>query len=102
MAVVGAGVIGCEYACTFAALGTKVWIIDGRDELLPFLDQEVSAALEEAMRRQLGIEFLWKLQGHAVRGPERGRHHADARPGRHAAASTPCSWPRGGPATPPR
>ena len=29
MAVIGAGVIGCEYACTFAALGTKIWIIDG-------------------------------------------------------------------------
>ncbi len=59
MAVVGAGVIGCEYACTFAALGSKVWIIDGRDELLPFLDNEVSCALEAAMRKQLGIEFLW-------------------------------------------
>jgi NAD(P) transhydrogenase len=62
MAVVGAGVIGCEYACTFAALGTKVWIIDGRDELLPFLDHEISKALEEAMQRQLGIEFIWKCK----------------------------------------
>jgi len=59
MAVVGAGVIGCEYACTFAALGTKIWVIDGRNELLPFLDQEISSALEAAMRCQLGIEFLW-------------------------------------------
>ena len=84
MAVVGAGVIGCEYACTFAALGTKVWIIDGRDELLPFLDQEVSAALEEAMRQQLGIEFLWKVQGHRLRRPRRGGHPPDARLGRHA------------------
>ncbi len=62
MAVVGAGVIGCEYACTFAALGTKIWIIDGRHELLPFLDQEISSALEAAMRRQLGIEFLWSCK----------------------------------------
>jgi NAD(P) transhydrogenase len=60
LAVVGAGVIGSEYACTFAALGTAVWIVDGRDELLPFLDQEISRALEDAMHRQLGIEFLWK------------------------------------------
>jgi NAD(P) transhydrogenase len=58
MAVVGAGVIGCEYACTFAALGTKIWLIDGRAELLPFLDQEISSALEVAMREQLGIEFI--------------------------------------------
>jgi NAD(P) transhydrogenase len=60
LAVIGAGVVGSEYACTFAALGTEVWIVDGRDELLPFLDREVSKALEETMHRQLGIEFLWK------------------------------------------
>ena len=60
LAVVGAGVIGSEYACTFAALGTGVWVIDGRDELMPFLDREVSHALADAMNRKLGIEFLWK------------------------------------------
>ncbi len=52
LAVVGAGVIGSEYACTFAALGTGVWVIDGRDELMPFLDREVSHALADAMNRQ--------------------------------------------------
>ena len=60
LAVVGAGVIGSEYACTFAALGTGVWVIDGRDELMPFLDHEVSHALADAMNRKLGIEFIWK------------------------------------------
>jgi len=59
LAVVGAGVIGSEYACTFAALGTKVDIIDGRDALLPFLDVEVSNALLAAMQN-LGIIFHWK------------------------------------------
>jgi NAD(P) transhydrogenase len=59
LAVIGAGVIGSEYASTFAALGTRVWIIDGRDTLLPFLDREIAEALEAAMRRA-GIEFLWK------------------------------------------
>ena len=57
--VVGAGVIGSEYACTFAALGSKVTIIDGRTELLPFLDADVSEALEQAMREHLGILFRW-------------------------------------------
>src|SRR5580704_14137622 len=38
MAVAGAGVIGSEYACIFAALGVQVHLIDGRDTLLPFLD----------------------------------------------------------------
>lgn len=51
LAVVGAGVVGTEYACTFAALGVQVHLIDGRDVILPFLDSEVSHALAEAMER---------------------------------------------------
>ncbi len=51
LAVVGAGIIGSEYACTFAILGTHVDLVDGRDVLLPFLDGEVSHALAAAMRR---------------------------------------------------
>jgi NAD(P) transhydrogenase len=59
LAVVGAGTIGSEYACTFAALGCKVHIIDGRDVLLPFLDGEVSQILTAEMERA-GIIFHWK------------------------------------------
>jgi NAD(P) transhydrogenase len=58
MAVIGAGVIGSEYACTFAALGAQVHIIDGRDALLPFLDPEVSQALMRAMEKN-GVVFHW-------------------------------------------
>ena len=61
MAVIGAGVIGCEYACTFAALGTEVHIVDGRDALLPFLDAEVSRVLGGVMERN-GIVFHWREQ----------------------------------------
>src|SRR6201998_3485205 len=42
LAVVGAGVIGCEYASIFAALGVRVTLIDKRDRLLPFVDQEIA------------------------------------------------------------
>lgn len=49
LAVVGGGVIGCEYACTFAALGSSVDLIDGRGTLLPFLDGEVSRILADVM-----------------------------------------------------
>lgn len=56
LAVVGAGAVGSEYACTFRALGTEVHLIDSRDALLPFLDSEVSEALTRAMRRN-GIEM---------------------------------------------
>jgi NAD(P) transhydrogenase len=61
LAVVGAGVIGCEYACTFAALGAQVHLVDGRDTLLPFLDAELSKALTSAMESN-GIEFHWNEQ----------------------------------------
>lgn len=41
LAVVGAGVIGCEYASIFAALGVRVTLIDRRDRLMPFVDKEI-------------------------------------------------------------
>ncbi|PCJ62284.1 MAG: Si-specific NAD(P)(+) transhydrogenase [Planctomycetota bacterium] len=50
MIIVGAGVIGCEYACIFAKLGIKVTLIEERDRLLPFLDEEISNSLEFSMR----------------------------------------------------
>jgi NAD(P) transhydrogenase len=49
MAVVGAGVIGCEYATIFAALGIRVTVIDGRDRLLSFLDGEIAELLRMRM-----------------------------------------------------
>jgi NAD(P) transhydrogenase len=43
--VVGAGVIGVEYASMFTALGCKVTLIDGRPDVLPFCDREIVEAL---------------------------------------------------------
>ena len=68
--------IGSEYASTFAALGTNVWVIDGRDALMPFLDQEISRALTDAMNKKLGIEFLWKNRVVSLPGSRCRRHHA--------------------------
>jgi NAD(P) transhydrogenase len=45
LAVVGGGVIGCEYATIFRALGVSVTLVCGADRLLPFLDQEISERL---------------------------------------------------------
>lgn len=45
--VVGAGVIGCEYASIFARLGSKVTLVDRRKELLRSVDQEVISALKK-------------------------------------------------------
>lgn len=51
MTVVGGGVIGCEYASIFAHLGIKVTLLDTRDRLLPFLDNEISDVLTHLMRK---------------------------------------------------
>lgn len=59
--VVGAGTIGCEYACVFAALHTEVHLVDGRDVLLPFLDTEIAKTLTTAMERN-GVIFHWREQ----------------------------------------
>jgi NAD(P) transhydrogenase len=58
LAVVGGGVIGCEYASIFAALGTRVTLIEGRDRLLAFLDSELSSALKIALERMGGEVLL--------------------------------------------
>ncbi len=50
MIVIGAGVIGVEYASIFSAMDVKVTIVDGRNDMLPFLDHEVTAELTHAMR----------------------------------------------------
>lgn len=56
LAVIGGGVIGCEYASIFMALGVKVTLVDGRDRLLPFLDSEISERLRDRLK-ELGMEF---------------------------------------------
>ena len=47
LSVIGGGVIGCEYASIFKALGVDVTLVDGRDRLLPFLDAEVANILRD-------------------------------------------------------
>src|SRR6185295_10169132 len=55
MAVVGAGVIGCEYASIFAALGVDVRLIDGRTGLLPHIDREIVRVLLGELQSRLGV-----------------------------------------------
>src|SRR5437660_8743934 len=61
MIVMGSGVIAAEYACIFAALGTKVILLDGRDRLLSFLDEELGDRFTTELER-LG---LWLRLGDA-------------------------------------
>src|SRR5271165_647993 len=54
--VVGAGIIGLEYASMFAALGVKVTLLDQRPTLLEFVDREIIESLCFQLR-QLGTLF---------------------------------------------
>jgi len=56
LVVVGAGVIGVEFASMFAALGTKVTLVDTRREMLDFCDYEVVEALRYHLR-DLSVVF---------------------------------------------
>lgn len=61
MVVLGAGVIGCEYASMFAMAGTKVTLIDKRDRILGSVDTEIVRALRDrfecqGMQIELGTE----------------------------------------------
>jgi NAD(P) transhydrogenase len=57
MIVLGAGVIGVEYASIFAALGVSVTLVDTRADLLPFLDREIAGLLRRELVR-LGIVYV--------------------------------------------
>ena len=77
MTVVGAGVIGVEYASMFAALGVRVTLVDKRPQLLPFLDSEIVEALTYHLRKNRltlrlgeevsGIELAEGARGEGVR-----------------------------------
>lgn len=51
MSIIGAGVIGLEYATIFATLGVRVTLIDKRPNLLDFVDGEITDALAYLMRQ---------------------------------------------------
>ena len=52
LVVVGAGVIGIEYASMFAALGTRVTVVEKRPSMLDFCDPEVVESLKFHLRDQ--------------------------------------------------
>lgn len=58
LVVIGGGVIGCEYAGIFAALGVRVTLINSRERLLMQLDADLSDALRVEMTRRLGVQVM--------------------------------------------
>ena len=78
MTIVGAGVIGVEYASMFGALGTKVTVVDQRDRVLKFLDGEIGEAFSTccgARTSPSGCASRWRRS-------------------RPATGSRACGWPR--------
>lgn len=67
MVVIGGGVIGCEYAGIFAALGCRVTIVNARERLLTQLDAEVSEALQADMTRRLSVQVMLNAEVTSVR-----------------------------------
>jgi NAD(P) transhydrogenase len=65
MVVVGAGVIGMEYASMFAALGTKVTVVERRDKMLDFCDEEIVESLKYHLR-DLSVTFRFGEEVAAV------------------------------------
>jgi NAD(P) transhydrogenase len=65
MVIVGAGVIGVEYASMFGALGAKVTVVDQRDRVLSFLDSEIGEAFQYLLRRR-NVTFRLREKVEAV------------------------------------
>ena len=69
--IYGAGVIGCEYASIFSGLGVKVELINTRDRLLEFLDDEISDALSYHLRH-MGVMIRHREAYSAVVANDKG------------------------------
>jgi dihydrolipoamide dehydrogenase len=65
LAIVGGGVIGCEFAAIFAELGVKVTIVEMLDQLVPGEDRRAAAALSQAFRKA-GVESRLKARVEGV------------------------------------
>ena len=69
--IYGAGVIGCEYASIFCGLGVKVDLINPNNDLLGFLDDEISDALSYHLRNR-GVLIRHNETYESVEGTDHG------------------------------
>lgn len=58
LVVIGGGVIGCEYASIFGALGVRVTLVNSRERLLMQLDTDLSDALRVELTRRMGVQVV--------------------------------------------
>lgn len=71
ISIYGAGVIGCEYASMFRNMGIKVNLINTRDKLLSFLDDEIIDALAYHLRDQ-GVIIRHQEEYKSIEGAKDG------------------------------
>jgi dihydrolipoamide dehydrogenase len=65
IAVIGGGAIGCEFASTFADLGSTVTILEGLPKILPGLDPDVAAVVVKSFKKMnIDIRTGVKVNGH--------------------------------------
>ncbi len=69
MIIVGAGVIGCEYAFIFRTFGVEIVLIEKVERALPGQDRDIVAVIEKEMKRR-GIRFLPGTVAAGLRGSE--------------------------------
>jgi dihydrolipoamide dehydrogenase len=65
MVIVGGGIVGCELACVYAAVGTKVTIVEALERIINTEDEWVSRLLEREFKK-LGITVLTSQKVTAV------------------------------------
>ncbi len=68
LVVLGAGIIGCEYASMFATAGTKVFLVDRRHEILASVDREIVDHLVDRYSQQ-GVEVLLEVEAKKIDRP---------------------------------
>ena len=68
IAVIGGGAIGCEFASTFADLGSNVTILEGLPKILPGLDPDVAAVVVKSFKKKnIDIRTGVKVNGHEAK-----------------------------------
>ncbi len=95
LTVIGAGVIGIEYATIFNALDVAVTMVDPRSTFLDFIDRELIEEFTHDLRdRNVALRLGSAVEQIERRADGQGRHHARQRPHHHAARCC-CSRPGG-------
>jgi dihydrolipoamide dehydrogenase len=70
--VLGAGIIGCEFACMLAQLGVKVTMVELLEDIVAVVDADVRRELRRHMEKSLGIRILTGVTLEEITADERG------------------------------